>query len=102
MKKMHDRKASMSVAGSIMPISDPYSETLTISPIKAERRNNASTLRPKMKKKFPDLSIEDVIGTSGYVASVAAYKTPSNEMLLKKPLLGLSSKKKLVTYVEEI
>lgn len=89
----------MSVAGNPMPL-EGSSDML--SPIGGERRANASTLRPAMKKKLPDLSIEEVIGTSIPHAAHASYKTPSNEMLLKKPLLGMASKKKLITFAEEI
>ena len=53
-----------------------------------------------MKKKFPDLSIEDVIGTG--LGQGAAYKTPSNEMLLKRPQRGPGFQKKPISFAEEI
>ena len=61
-----------------------------LGPDVSDRRSNFTTMRPsaaaKMKK-GPNLSIQDVLG-HGASFGMSYYKTPSNEMLLKRVYNG--------------
>jgi len=95
----NDRGASMSVSGMAMDLTkcdSNYNLTMThnlLSPAPSERRSNFSTLRPSAaaRKKIPHLSIQDVLGQGKPQYGMTYYKTPSNEMLLKRVYNGKAS-----------
>ena len=91
-KPFNDRKASMSVSGMGMDLTKcdsnfDLSKTYDMVP-SIDRRSNFTSMRPgavanKMKNR-PSISIQDYIGQSEPTFGMSYYKTPSNEMLMKK------------------
>ena len=79
-----DRKASMSVAANAT-IDLANSNSMLISPtgtiINPKR---GVSIRPSRNLNKTDLSIQDVTGTSDIKYGMGFYKSPSNEMLLKR------------------
>jgi hypothetical protein len=46
------------------------------------------------------MSVQDYVGTSKIQPGIPNYVAPSNEMLLKKPVLGKVLKSKNISFVE--
>ena len=81
-----DRKASMSVAANAtIDFANSNSNSMLISPtgtiINPKR---GVSVRPSRNLNKTDLSIQDVTGTSDVKYGMGFYKSPSNEMLLKR------------------
>lgn len=95
-----DRKASMSVAGNTLDLVNSASQSMVISPTGVQQRR--ASVRPSRNNNKTDLSIMEVTGLSDMKYGMGFYKTPSNEMLLKRVHNGQTSKKKLFTFADEI
>ena len=81
-KFFSDRKASMSVAGNTLDLVNSASQSMMISPTGVHQRK--MSVRPNRNNNKTDLSIQDVTGLSDMKHGMGFYKSPSNEMLLKR------------------